>query len=118
MSWEDQGRQEHGWFGHGTAPAASKDATDKNTFGPDGLAQRIQAVAYGALAALPPALRARAAAQYDAGNLARLTKAMTVWSKVTKLSDAEFADLFLGRPADDPVAGKLLGSRARPHSGG
>ena len=24
MSWEDLGRQEHGWFGHGTAPP--KDA--------------------------------------------------------------------------------------------
>ena len=29
MSWEDQGRQEHGWFGHGTAPPKVKDETDK-----------------------------------------------------------------------------------------
>lgn len=35
MSWEDQGRQEHGWFGNGTAPVNPKDgasgATSTNT---------------------------------------------------------------------------------------
>jgi hypothetical protein len=68
MSWEDQGRQEHGWFGDGKAPEKPEDASGGGgMFGAGGLAQRIQAVAYGAVGALPQALRARVAAQYDAG---------------------------------------------------
>jgi hypothetical protein len=78
MSWEDQGRQEHGWFGNGTAPKKFAVAAGaREIFGRNELAQRIRAVAYGALGALPRALRARLAAQYDAGSLARLTEVMT-----------------------------------------
>jgi hypothetical protein len=102
VGWEDQGRQEHGWFGHGTAPAKANDASGEGMFGPDGLAQRILAVAHGAVGALPQALRARAAAQYDAGNLGRLTEVMTAWSRGTKLGVDEFAERFFGRAADDP----------------
>lgn len=51
MSWQDQGRQEHGWFGNGTA-AGHTDAGDGRLIGPDGLGQRITAVAYGAIASL------------------------------------------------------------------
>lgn len=39
MSWEDQGRQYHQWFGHGTAADTGEDA-------PDGLEKRIDAVGY------------------------------------------------------------------------
>jgi hypothetical protein len=56
---------------------------------------------------LPQVLRARASAQYDAGNLARLKEVMTAWIGGTRLSNAEFADRFFGRAADDPVAEKL-----------
>ena len=76
-------------------------------FGRNGLAQRIQAVAHGAVGALPQALRARAAAQYDAGNLDRLTEAMTAWSRGTKLGVDEFAERFFGRAADDPGVEQL-----------
>ena len=107
MSWEDQGRQYHMWFGHGTAPVKAKDASDDGIFGRNGLAQRIQAVAHGAVGALPQALRARAAAQYDAGNLERLSAAMTAWSRGTKLGVDEFAERFFGRPADDPAVEQL-----------
>jgi hypothetical protein len=108
MSWEDQGRQEHGWFGNGTAPEKFADAAGTSEFfGPNGLAQRIRAVAYGVLGALPQALRARLAAQYDAGNLARLTEVMTAWNRGTKLGDGEFANWFFGRTKDDPIVEKL-----------
>jgi hypothetical protein len=30
MSWEDQGRQYHEWFGHGTAPVKLKPIVDKD----------------------------------------------------------------------------------------
>jgi hypothetical protein len=76
-------------------------------FGQGGLTQRIQAVAYGAVGALPRALRAQAAAQYDSGNLARLTLVMTAWSRGTKLSTVEFAERFFGRAADDPIVETL-----------
>jgi hypothetical protein len=76
-------------------------------FGPGRLAQRIQAVAHGSVGALPQALRARAAAQYDTGNMARLTEVMTAWSSGARLSNVEFADRFFGRTADDPIVEKL-----------
>jgi len=107
VSWEDQGRQYHMWFGHGTAPVKAKDASDDGIFGRNGLAQRIQAVAHGAVGALPQAVRARAAAQYDAGNLERLSEAMTAWSRGTKLGVDEFAERFFGRTADDPAVKQL-----------
>jgi hypothetical protein len=107
MSWEDQGRQEHGWFGSGKGPEKPRNASSVGMFGPGELAQRIQAVAYGSIGALPQGLRAHASAQHDAGNLARLTDAMTAWVGGTRLSRAEFADRFFGRAARDPVVEKL-----------
>ena len=79
-------------------------------FGPAGLGRRIQAVAHGAIGSLPAALPARAAAQYDAGNLARLTEAMTAGTRGAKLPEAKFATRFFGRNADDPVVEKLRGA--------
>jgi hypothetical protein len=61
MSWEDQGRQEHGWLGHGTAPEQPDDAAnDRALFAAGGLGGRIGAAATGAVGALTPALRRRA----------------------------------------------------------
>jgi putative RNase toxin 50 of polymorphic toxin system len=108
VSWQDQGRQKHGWFGDGKGAEKPKDAPGSGSvFGPGRLAQRIQAVAHGSIGALPQALRARAAAQYDAGNMARLTEVMTALSSGARLSNAEFADRFFGRTADDPIVEKL-----------
>jgi hypothetical protein len=108
VSWEDQGRDDLGRFGDGKAPEKPKDTSGGGgMFGLGGISQRIQAVGHGTVGALPQALRARASAQYDAGNLARLTEAMTAWIGGTRLSNAEFADRFFGRTADDPVAEKL-----------
>ena len=108
MSWEDQGRNELGQFGDGKGPEKTKDTSSGGEMsGLGGFSQRIQAVAYGTMGALPQGLRARASAQYDAGNLARLTEAMTAWVGGTRLSNAEFADRFSGRTANDPVAEKL-----------
>jgi hypothetical protein len=109
VSWEDQGREEVGRFGDGKGPDKSEDTSGgSGMFGTGGLAQRIQAVAYGTIGALPQVLRARASAQYGAGTLARQTEAMTAWSGGTQLSKADFADRFFGRTADDPVAENLL----------
>jgi len=109
LSWEDQGRQERGWFGHGTGPANSTDASGAGARS-DHAAQRIQAIAYGAIAALPRSLRKRAETQHDAGSLSRLAEVMTAWSDGAKLGEAEFAERFFGRDADDPVAEALHGT--------
>ena len=60
MSWEDQGRQEHGWFGHGTAPPKVKDdageaRADQFVLTPEALDARIRS-------AIEDARRANAAA--------------------------------------------------------
>jgi len=107
VSWQDQGRQEHGWFGDGKTPENVKGASGRGAGGSDGLAKRIQDVVYGAVAALPPALRRRAAAQLDGGGLSRLSEAMTAWSRGMGLGKAEWAGRMLGRDAGDPVAGML-----------
>jgi len=54
MAWQDQGRQYHMWFGHGTTPDPS--VVGKST------ADRVLALAYGAIASLPAAQRGQAEA--------------------------------------------------------
>ena len=67
----------------------------------------MAAVARGAIAALPSDLRARAAAQNDPATVERLTEVMTAWVYGGALNQADFAERFLGRSGDDPVAGQL-----------
>jgi len=107
MDWRNQGRQYHMWFGHGTAPdTGDADAGDTSVAGTS-LAQRIPALAYGAMASLPAAQRRQAEAQYQNGLLPRLTEAMTAWAHGAQLATATFAERFFGRGADDPVVQKL-----------
>lgn len=55
MSWEDQGRQYHGWFGHGTGPAGHEPPKgDAGTmFDPGNVEWRIDAIVYSAVAHMP-----------------------------------------------------------------
>ena len=106
MSWQDQGRQEHGWFGHGTAPERA-DGSDAAEGAPGTLDQRLLAVSNGAIAALSPPLRKQAEAQYHDGILSRLTEAMTAWVRGSRLDQGAFADRFFGRSADDLVVQNL-----------
>ncbi len=64
MGWEDQGRQEHAWFGSGTSPASDNSNNDSAPSDAE-LARRLGAVIYGAVAAMPPALQTSAAARLD-----------------------------------------------------
>ena len=101
MSWEDQGRQYHQWFGHGTA--ADKDAAPDPAVTRMTGQDRALAVAYGAIAALPAHLRARAEAQYQRDTLPQLKVALTAWVMGTALDRDIFAMRLIGRTADDPV---------------
>lgn len=104
LSWQDQGRQEHGWFGSGTAAAHADEA---RLLGPEGLGGRIEAAGRGAIVSLPRALRAQGERQLDARSLSRLSEAMTAWSRGGRLDAAQFAERFFGRGADDAVVAQL-----------
>jgi hypothetical protein len=91
------------WFGHGTGPGKSEEGP----FGPTEDAARIAAVIYGAIAALPAALRARAAARNNPATRENLAAAMTAWARGSALDHDEFAERFFGRAVDDPVVGDL-----------
>ena len=109
MSWEDQGRQEHGWFGSGTAPTTDNESGSSaaGLFRPGQLDQRIQAVIYGAAGALPASARKHAAAPPNAAALERLTGLMKVWGRGARMDQASFVEHFFGWSADDPVAARL-----------
>ncbi len=107
MSWEDQGRQYHMWFGHGTAGNKSTKAAPGSSVVGQSTADRVLALAYGALASLPTAHRGQAEAQYHNGTLPRLKEAMTGWLRATALNQATFASRLFGRSADDPVVRSL-----------
>lgn len=64
MSWMDQGRQHHMWFGHGTASDKGGKAASGHTVSGKSTEDRVLALAHGVIAALPASLRARAEAQY------------------------------------------------------
>ena len=109
MSWEDQGRQQHGWFGDGKASQTSAGGSgDGNAFDPGTLAQRIQAVAHGVIGALPSALSRRAEVQHHDGGLSQLTEVMAAWSQNDKGDPRRFADRFFGPSSGDQAVLKLF----------
>ncbi len=92
MSWEDQGRQHHMWFGHGTA--GSKDKLPKAgvdpLFAAGNVELRIDAVALGALMHMPRKDWHRSVLSFNRQRLERLRTAMTAWIGVRSLSHAAF----------------------------
>ena len=75
MSWADQGRQEHGWFGYGTAPP--KLNGPEGAAAPGDLFGRMTAAILGAVEALPHEVRLRIArAQLTTQAVVTLREAM------------------------------------------
>ena len=107
-SWQYQGRQEHGWFGHGTGPSpVAAEQPGSGRFALTNREGRASSVAYGALAALPRNLR-RGADHFDEfGYVERLQTLLVRWSGAARLSEAAFARHFFGRTADDPAVQAL-----------
>jgi len=100
MSYETQGRQEHGWFGHGTAPASSTDPKQDGSadalFDPANQTARFEAIARAAVASLPQAMRGRSAASFDQKRLGQFTTLMTNLAS-GKASDVAVSDATLGK---------------------
>ncbi len=109
MGWEDQGRQDHGWFGHGTGPGEAGAAADDG-FGPGQLARRAMAARQGAVAALPGRLRRSAGVASEPASMRRLQGLLVRWSVAMRLRDAAFAELFFGRHPDDRAVRALRGA--------
>lgn len=107
MSWEDQGRQEHGWFGNGTAPVNPKDGASGKTSTNTSRGDFATALAYGAIASMPAAQRARAEAAFQGRSLTAFREAMLAWMRGTGMKPEAFADRFFGRGANDPVVQAL-----------
>jgi hypothetical protein len=106
MSWEDQRRQYHEWFGHGTAPRKLKTTVEKAPApAPDSLPARLTAVIHGALGALKRSAQAKS--QLRGGLLPRLTEAMAAWTQGSRLDAHSFAFHFFHSDADDRVVTSL-----------
>ena len=72
MSWETQGRQEHGWFGSGSDPSAGGGAPADAA----ALAHRIDAVAHTVVAHLPRRERGHVAVTFGGNALGQLRNAL------------------------------------------
>ncbi len=116
MGWEDQGRQDHGWFGHGTGPGGETVASGDGMFGPGHLGDRAAAAVHGSLGALPRAMRAQGGTALGLGLVERLQGLLARWSGAPRLGDAAFADRFFGRHADDRAV-RALRSAAQEIAG-
>ena len=105
MTWQDQGRQQHMWFGHGTAGSKGKppEPGADPMCEPGNFDKRIDAVAHSSLMHLPRAEWHRSAVSFDRGRLERLRAAMTTWIGARELSDAAFGARLLGPPTGDAV---------------
>ena len=106
MGWQDQGRQEHGWFGHGTSEKVAYDEVVASK----SLEDRSLSVAYGVVAVLSPAQRKRLETQYHYGTLGNFTEMMTALMRANRLDLSCFASLFFDRAADDPIVEALHGA--------
>ncbi len=99
--WQNQGRQEHGWFGHGTGPGQAAAPSEGGLFGPGHIEERTAAVSLASLAALPRSLRGQAGMLHEFGAAKRLEKLLTRWSGAMRLNEAAFAGHFFDRSPDD-----------------
>jgi len=109
MSWQDQGRQYHMWFGHGTSGLKEKPskAGPDPMFDPGSLDKRIDAVAHGSLMHLPRKEWHRPVLSFDRERLERLRTAMTTWLGARALSNAAFGAKLLDPLTSDAAVGAL-----------
>jgi hypothetical protein len=110
MGWEDQGRQDHGWFGHGTAPPGGEQPPKGGagaTFDPANIAARIDAIAYSAVAHMPRPDRQRDGAAFNGPRLERLRRAMTAWMGARSLSQGAFGERFVDPSTSGTAIEKL-----------
>ncbi len=108
MSWEDQGRQDHGWFGHGMGTATGKPtaATDQ-LFDPDNASARLAWIAHSAIMHLPRKEWYRQSIAFDQPRLGRLQTAMAAWGGARSLSQDAFEGQFMGGSTSETAVRRL-----------
>ena len=109
MTWQDQGRQNHMWFGQGTAGSKDKPSTAGSDpmFKPEKLDKRIDAVAHNSLMHLPRKEWHRPVLSFDRERLERLRTAMTTWLGARALSNAAFGAKLLDPLTTDAAINAL-----------
>lgn len=111
--WMWQGRQQHGWFGHGTKPPDASPAGSGRSPGggygtaPATLDERIRALGHAAVAGLPASKRHHPAATFDGPALDRLVGATRAWVGGLRLDGATFAARFFGASPNVPAVKHL-----------
>ena len=102
MGWETQGRQDHGWFGHGTGPGSPATPSDRTGRSADTgtLDQRIGALVGSLLGHFSPADRKHAALRAEGPAAAHIVKAMRVWIGAARLGGDALANALPGTTSD------------------
>ena len=99
--WMHQGRQDHGWFGHGAGLGASSA-----TLGPAQAAavvgQRIQDIGHTLIAGLPASKRHHDATRLNDNDRARLTRLLTAAVQALPLGLPGMARRVFGKAPDTP----------------
>jgi hypothetical protein len=98
MSWLDQGRQQHGWFGSGTAPPRISDQIEGATnrlFAPTNADRRADYAAYSLIGHVPRDQRGRWTASVSDSARNNLKTGLAVWYGASSLSHDAFRDRFL-----------------------
>ena len=88
VSWEDQGRQDHGHFGNGTSSGSGTRAASRHDAG---LSAKVTAIAYTAKSD-----RTHPVLSFDAIALGKLQSAMIAWNRAAELNVDSFRDRFIG----------------------
>lgn len=105
--WEKQGRQEHGWFGHGTS-AQSPETIQGGRDDEKAMAVTTRSIAYGVVGHLPAARRKIYETWLAHGGLTALTESLTAWTKSATSGRDGFRDRFLPSTASDELTDHLL----------
>ena len=99
--WMYQGRQDHGWFGHGTGPgvfsAALRPAQSAAV-----IEQRIRDIGHTLIAGLPASKRSHDATRLSDNDRARLTRLLTAVVQALPLGLPGIARRIFGKDPDTP----------------
>lgn len=101
VSWEDQGRQDHGHFGSGTSSGGGESVTSDRDAA---FAARTAAAAHTVVAHVAPADRRHPAVTFDGPAMEDLQRTISAWNKASGLSLDAFRDRFLDPGTGDRTA--------------
>lgn len=105
-NWEQQGRQEHDWFGHGTSVQPGETGQAGQS-GEESVKKQAESIIHGVTGHLP-AERRKAYESYLAhGGRLALTRILVAWAKSATSGRDDFRDRFLPPTASDRLAEHL-----------